>query len=86
MQANLDREHIQLLITNYQGLVESLKKRDVLVQNQFDRQDVRLARHRRDIDSYEGSLHKWVCVPQALGNLAWLKECIYRPTAMNLWR
>ena len=70
MQAQQDREHIQMLILNYQGLVESLRKRDVLVQNQFDRQDVRLARHRRDIDDYEGSLHKWVCVPQALGNLA----------------
>jgi hypothetical protein len=65
MQANLDREHMQLLITNYQGLVESLKKRDVLVQNQFDRQDIRLARHRRDIDDHEKAIHNWVCVPQA---------------------
>ena len=70
MEAKQDREHIQMLILNYQGLVESLRKRDVLVQNQFDRQDVRLAHHRRDIDSYENSLHKWVCVPQALGDLA----------------
>ena len=70
MEAKQDREHIQMLILNYQGLVESLKKRDVLVQNQFDRQDVRLARHRRDIDSYENSLHKWVCVPQALGDFS----------------
>ena len=40
MEAKQDREHNQMLIVNYQGLVESLKKRDVLVQNQFDRQDV----------------------------------------------
>ena len=65
MQAQQDREHIQLLILNYQGLVESLKKRDVLVQNQFDQQDVRLARHRKDIDDHEKSFHNWVCVPQA---------------------
>jgi hypothetical protein len=83
MQANLDREHIQLLITNYQGLVESLKKRDVLVQNQFDRQDVRLANHRRDIDDHEKALHNWVCVPQAFVILAWLKECIYRAIVMR---
>jgi hypothetical protein len=68
MEAKQDREHIQMLILNYQGLVESLKKRDVLVQNQFDRQDVRLARHRRDINGNEQSLHAWVCVPQALGD------------------
>jgi hypothetical protein len=60
-----------------------LKKRDVLVQNQFDRQDVRLARHRRDIDDHEKAIHNWVCVPQAFGDLAWLKECIYRATAIR---
>ena len=51
-----DREHIQLLITNYQALVESLKKRDDIVQKQFDRQDVRLACHRKYLDNHNEDL------------------------------
>ena len=45
-----DREHIQLLISNYQALVESLRKRDNIVQKQFDRQDNWLARHWKYLD------------------------------------
>ena len=50
-EAHQDREHIQLLINNYQALVESLKKRDDIVQKQFDCQDTRLARHRKYLDN-----------------------------------
>ena len=52
-EARQDREHIQLLISNYQVLVESLRKRDDIVQNQFDRQDNRLARHRKYLDNHQ---------------------------------
>ena len=48
-----DQEHIQLLISNYQALVESLKKRDDIVQKQFDRQDVQLARHWKYLDNHQ---------------------------------
>ena len=48
-----DREHIQLLITNYQQLVDSLKKRDDIVQKQFDRQDIWLAHHRKYLDNHQ---------------------------------
>ena len=48
-----DREHIQLLISNYQVLVESLRKRDNIVQKQFNRQDNRLARHRKYLDNHQ---------------------------------
>ena len=47
-----DWEHIQLLIANYQQLVESLKKGDNIVQRQFNHQDIRLAHHRRDINNH----------------------------------
>ena len=53
-------EHIQLLITNYQALVESLKKRDDIVQKQFDRQDVRLARHRKYLDNHQEDIKQIV--------------------------
>ena len=55
-----DREHIQLLISNYQALVESLKKRDDIVQKQFDRQDNRLARHRRYLDNHQEDIKQIV--------------------------
>ena len=55
-----DREHIQLLITNYQALVESLKKRDDIVQKQFNRQDVRLARHRKYLDNHQEDIKQIV--------------------------
>ena len=48
-----DQEHIKLLITNYQALVESLKKRDDIIQKQFHRQDVWLARHRKYLDNHQ---------------------------------
>src|SRR5580658_3445994 len=59
-EARQDREHIQLLITNYQALVESLKKRDDIVQKQFDRQDVRLARHRKYLDNHQADIKQIV--------------------------
>ena len=59
-EARQDREHIQLLISNYQVLVESLKKRDDIVQSQFDRQDVRLARHRRYLDNHQADIKQVV--------------------------
>ena len=59
-EARQDREHIQLLITNYQALVESLKKRDDIVQKQFDRQDVRLARHRKYLDNHNEDIKQVV--------------------------
>ena len=59
-EARQDREHIQLLITNYQALVESLKKRDDIVQKQFDRQDVRLARHRKYLDNHQEDIKQIV--------------------------
>ena len=55
-----DREHIQLLITNYQALVESLKKRDDIVQKQFNCQDVRLARHRKYLDNHQEDIKQIV--------------------------
>ena len=55
-----DREHIQLLITNYQTLVESLKKRDDIVQKQFDRQDVWLACHRKYLDNHQEDIKQIV--------------------------
>ena len=55
-----DREHIQLLITNYQALVESLKKRDDIVQKQFDRQDTRLACHRKYLDNHQEDIKQIV--------------------------
>ena len=59
-EARQDREHIQLLITNYQALVESLKKRDNIVQKQFDRQDNRLARHRKYLDNHQEDIKQIV--------------------------
>ena len=59
-EARQDREHIQLLISNYQALVESLKKRDDIIQKQFDRQDVRLARHRKYLDNHQGDIKQIV--------------------------
>ena len=59
-EARQDQEHIQLLITNYQGLVESLKKRDDIVQQQFDRQDVRLARHQKYLDNHQEDIKQIV--------------------------
>ena len=55
-----DREHIQLLITNYQALVESLRKRDDIVQKQFNRQDVQLARHRKYLDNHNEDIKQIV--------------------------
>ena len=55
-----DREHIQLLISNYQALVESLRKRDDIIQKQFDRQDIRLARHQRDLDNHQEDIKQIV--------------------------
>ena len=55
-----DREHIQLLISNYQALVESLRKRDDIVQKQFDRQDTRLARHRKYLDNHQEDIKQIV--------------------------
>ena len=55
-----DREHIQLLITNYQALVESLKKRDNIVQKQFDCQDVRLASHWKYLDNHQEDIKQIV--------------------------
>ena len=55
-----DREHIQLLITNYQALVESLKKRDDIVQKQFNRQDVWLARHWKYLDNHQEDIKQIV--------------------------
>ena len=52
-EARQDWEHIQLLITNYQALVENLRKRDDIVQKQFDTQDIRLARHRKYLDNHQ---------------------------------
>ena len=59
-EARQDREHIQLLIANYQALVESLKKRDDIVQKQFDRQDVRLARHRQYLNNHQEDIKQIV--------------------------
>ena len=56
------REHIQLLIANYQALVESLRKRDDIVQKQFDRQDTRLARHRKYLDNHQEDIKQIVDV------------------------
>ena len=55
-----DREHIQLLITNYQALVESLRKRDDIVQSQFDRQDIWLACHRKYLDNHQEDIKQIV--------------------------
>ena len=55
-----DREHIQLLIANYQALVESLKKRDDIVQKQFNRQDVWLAHHRKYLDNHQEDIKQIV--------------------------
>ena len=59
-EARQDREHIQLLISNYQALVESLRKRDDIVQKQFDRQDTRLARHRKYLDNHQEDIKQIV--------------------------
>ena len=59
-EARQDWEHIQLLITNYQALVESLRKRDDMVQKQFDRQDNRLARHRKYLDNHQQDIKQIV--------------------------
>ena len=59
-EARQDREHIQLLISNYQGLVESLRKRDDIVQKQFDRQDNRLARHWKYLDNHQEDIKQIV--------------------------
>ena len=59
-EARQDREHIQLLISNYQALVESLRKRDDIVQKQFDCQDVWLARHRRYLDNHQEDIKQIV--------------------------
>ena len=59
-EARQDREHIQLLISNYQALVESLRKRDDIVQKQFDRQDNRLARHWKYLDNHQGDIKQIV--------------------------
>ena len=59
-EACQDREHIQLLITNYQALVESLKKRDNIVQTQFDRQDVWLACHWKYLDNHQADIKQIV--------------------------
>ena len=55
-----DREHIQLLITNYQALVESLKKRDDIVQKQFDCQDVWLACHCKYLNNHQEDIKQIV--------------------------
>ena len=55
-----DREHIQLLITNYQALVESLRKRDDIIQKQFNCQDVRLACHRKYLDNHQEDIKQIV--------------------------
>ena len=59
-EARQDRDHIQLLISNYQGLVESLRKRDDIVQKQFDRQDNRLARHWKYLDNHQEDIKQIV--------------------------
>ena len=59
-EACQDREHIQLLISNYQALVESLRKRDDIVQKQFDRQDNWLARHRKYLDNHQEDIKQIV--------------------------
>ena len=41
-------------------LVESLKKRDDIVQKQFDRQDTRLARHRKYLDNHQEDIKQIV--------------------------
>ena len=41
-------------------LVESLKKRDDIVQKQFDRQDVRLARHQKYLDNHQEDIKQIV--------------------------
>ena len=59
-EARQDWEHIQLLISNYQALVESLRKRDDIVQKQFDRQDNWLARHRKYLDNHQEDIKQIV--------------------------
>ena len=59
-EARQDREHIQLLISNYQALVESLRKRDDIVQKQFNHQDNRLARHRKYLDNHQEDIKQIV--------------------------
>ena len=59
-EARQDREHIQLLISNYQTLVESLRKRDDIVQKQFDHQDNRLARHWKYLDNHQEDIKQIV--------------------------
>ena len=59
-EACQDREHIQLLISNYQALVESLRKRDDIVQKQFNRQDNWLARHRKYLDNHQEDIKQIV--------------------------
>ena len=51
---------MSMTITNYQVLVESLKKRDDIVQKLFDRQDVRLARHRKYLDNHQEDIKQIV--------------------------
>ena len=47
-------------MSNYQVLVESLRKRDDIVQKQFDHQDVRLARHRKHLDNHQEDIKQIV--------------------------
>ncbi|HEX3641362.1 MAG TPA: hypothetical protein VHV10_08735 [Ktedonobacteraceae bacterium] len=58
LEARQDRVNIQTLITNYQGLVESLRKRDDIIQKQFDHQDVWLAHHCQDIEGHQNDLQQ----------------------------
>ena len=44
----------------YQALVESLKKRDDIVQKQFNRQDVRLACHWKYLDNHQQDIKQIV--------------------------
>ena len=59
-EAHQDREYIQLFITNYQALVESLRKRDDIVQKKFDCQDIWLARHRQYLDNHQEDIKQIV--------------------------
>ena len=49
-EAHRDREHIQFLTTNYQGLVNSLRRWGNIVQKQFDWVDAQLAQHQENIN------------------------------------
>ena len=44
------KEHLELLTTNYQALVAALRERDNLVKGEFDRHSARMGRHRSDIN------------------------------------